>query len=343
MINHIKAMANSTVAAITAVLMLILSTGCKGTPKTDSRERASAEKPGVRLGAFSADSAYNYIAGQVSFGPRVPGSDGHRACRDYIVETLRRHGADSIIVQQATVEAYNGDRLPISNIIAGFNLQSAKRILLAAHWDTRPWADMETSETLRQRPIEGANDGGSGVGVLLEIARNLAAKRPSVGVDLFFIDAEDYGNSDGFGMNADTWCLGSQYWAQNMVPYKADNLPVYGILLDMVGGRNAKFHYEDFSAREATTPTIKVWSEAERLGYADLFPRSVGGAATDDHIVLTRAGIPTTDIIDISNSETTSFPATWHTHNDNLANIDRSVLQAVGETVLNVVYKEKPY
>ena len=217
-------MANSTVAAITAVLMLILSTGCKGTPKTDGRERASAEKPGVRLGAFSADSAYNYIAGQVSFGPRVPGSDGHRACRDYIVETLRRHGADSIIVQQATVEAYNGDRLPISNIIAGFNLQSAKRILLAAHWDTRPWADMETSETLRQRPIEGANDGGSGVGVLLEIARNFAAKRPSVGVDLFFIDAEDYGNSDGFGMNADTWCLGSQYWAQNMVPYKADNL-----------------------------------------------------------------------------------------------------------------------
>lgn len=329
-------------AAFVAVLMLLLSTGCKKSANTDD-QRTPTENVGVRLGAFSADSAYKYIADQVSFGPRVPGSDGHRACRDYIVNTLKRHGADSVLVQNAVVEAFTGDKLPISNIMAGYNIKSARRILIAAHWDTRPWADMESSETMRREPILGANDGGSGVGVLLELARNFAAKSPSVGVDLFFIDAEDYGNSGGFGTNADTWCLGSQYWAQNMVPYKADNLPVYGILLDMVGGRNAKFHYEDFSAREATTPTIKVWSEAEKLGYSDLFPRSVGGAATDDHIILTRAGIPTTDIIDISNSETSSFPATWHTHNDNLENIDRSVLQAVGETVLNVVYKEKPY
>ena len=333
------------VPAVGIMMMAMSVIGCNSSSRGESSAEAASAQPATSalLGNFNADSAYQYVADQVAFGPRVPGTDAHRACRNYIIDKLEAFGADSVITQDATVTAYNGDQLPISNIIAGFNLNKAKRLLLAAHWDSRPWADMEESMDLRNQPVLGANDGGSGVAVLLEIARNLAEKQPSVGVDLIFFDAEDYGNHDGFGTNADTWCLGAQYWADNIVPYRTDNLPVYGILLDMVGGRNARFHYEAFSQQNAETPTIKVWSEAERLGYGDTFIRSIGGAITDDHIVLTRAGIPTTDIVELNNVETSSFPPTWHTLHDDMEHIDRSTLKAVGETVLNVVYKEKPF
>lgn len=334
----------SKVRALTAIILAAAACSCSGNNQAKEGEQTDTPSPvAAAIGTFNADSAYNHIARQVAFGPRVPGTDGHRKCADYIIGTLTSQGVDTLIVQTGEVKAFNGDVLPIKNIIAGFNTRNSKRVLIAAHWDTRPWAEMETNMNLRDMPIPGANDGGSGVGVLLEIARNLAIKHPSVGVDLIFFDAEDYGNADGFGTNPDSWCLGSQYWVENMTPYSADNLPVYGILLDMVGGRDARFNYEAFSAQNASTPTIKVWSEAERLGYADIFPRSIGGAATDDHVVLTRAGIPTTDIIEINNVETQTFPPTWHTHNDNMDNIDRNTLKAVGETVLNVIYKEKAF
>lgn len=324
------------------VIMAMVCAACKSNSKTDSAQNGTTPKS-TPIGNFDADSAYQYIADQVAFGPRIPGSDAHRNCRDWLVQSLKNHGADSVIVQEATVKAYNGDVLPISNIIAGFNIRQSRRVLLVAHWDTRPWADHDNTIEKRHSTFDGANDGGSGVGVLLEIARNLGQKAPSVGVDIMFTDAEDYGNSDGFDSNSDTWCLGSKYWSENIVPYRIDNLPVYGILLDMVGGRNAVFHYEAFSTQNAATPTIKVWSEAEALGYGDRFPRRLGGAVTDDHINITNAGIPTTDIIELNNIETQSFPPTWHTLADNMSNIDKSTLKAVGQTVLNVVYKEKPF
>lgn len=322
------------------VLLILFSAGCKPSASVDSTK---AVKSNEKIGAFSADTAYKYVAEQVAFGPRVPGTAAHDSCANYIVERLHGLGPDTVIVQTGTVTAFNGDVLPIKNIIAQYNKFQTKRILLAAHWDTRPWANRDDSHEKRLLPADGANDGGSGVGVLLEIARNLAEKSPSVGVDLFFIDAEDYGDSSGFSENSDTWCLGSQYWADNVVPYTADNMPVYGILLDMVGGRDARFNYEAFAQENATKPTVKVWSEAESLGYGERFPRSIGGAVTDDHVVLTRAGIPTTDIIELNNPETLSFPPSWHTHNDNLSNIDKETLQVVGDVVLNVVYKEKPF
>lgn len=324
------------------VVMALVCTACKSNSKTDSAQNSTTPKS-TPIGNFDADSAYQYIADQVAFGPRIPGSDSHRDCRDYLVRSLKRHGADSVVVQEATVKAYNGDVLPISNIIAGFNIKQSRRVLLVAHWDTRPWADHDKTIEKRHSTFDGANDGGSGVGVLLEIARNLGEKAPSVGVDIMFTDAEDYGDSDGFDSNPDTWCLGSKYWSENIVPYHIDNLPIYGILLDMVGGRNAVFHYEAFSTQKAATPTIKVWSEAEALGYGDRFPRRIGGAVTDDHINITNAGIPTTDIIELNNIETQSFAPTWHTVDDNMSNIDKSTLKAVGQTVLNVVYKEKPF
>lgn len=311
-----------------------------GTPAADSTD--SPQNLSARLiGDFRADSAYEHIARQVSFGPRIPGSDGHKACRDYIIRTLRDYAADTIIVQDTQVTAFNGDLLPITNILASYNPDESRRILLVAHWDTRPWADMETSEDRRDQPIPGANDGGSGVGVLLEIARNFQLRDPEAGVDLLFVDAEDYGNTSGFGDKTDTWCLGTQYWVEHM-PYRdGASRPVYGILLDMVGGRNARFHQEMFSLENAPNVTAKVWSEAASLGYGNIFINSPGGAITDDHIFLCRAGIPTTDIIETINEETANFPPTWHTHNDNLENIDKKSLEAVGRTVLNVVYKEK--
>lgn len=330
--------------ALMPALLLMAATACAGTGKTDGKAAESEAQPTTQiLGAFNADSAYSYIARQVAFGPRVPGTEAHDACRDFLAAELQRHGADTVFVQKGSAKAFTGDVLPISNIFASFNRKAPRRVLLAAHYDTRPWADRDHTMEGRRQPIAGANDGGSGVGVILEIARNLALKAPTVGVDILLTDVEDYGDSEGFGANEDTWCLGTQYWTANMTPYAPDALPAYGILLDMVGGRNARFHFEAFSHDSAPAPTAKVWSEAQRLGLSHRFIPEMGGAVTDDHVFLTRAGIPTVDIIETLNEQTTSFPPTWHTHDDNMDNIDRSSLADVGNTVLNVIYKEKAF
>lgn len=329
---------------LSLLLSAAIGCSCSNSSKTanDGSNNITREDT-LRLGNFNADSAYSYIAEQVAFGPRVPGTPEHDACRDWLVNKLKQLGIDSVFVQNATVTASNGDVLPISNIIGGIYTNHPKRIVIAAHWDTRPWADQETSADKRALPILGANDGGSGVAVILELVRNLAQVRPNVGVDFILFDAEDYGDSGGFNTNDQSWCLGSQYWSRNVVPYRADNLPEYGIVLDMVGGRNAKFNYEAYSAENAPTPTIKVWSEAERLGYGNIFDRTIGGVIVDDHVSMNRAGIPTTDVIELNNHETGSFPPTWHTLEDNLDNIDKNTLRAVGETILNVIYKEKSF
>lgn len=328
--------------AIALALGLTAVPACKSRTKAPASDNAAPAQSEI-LGKFDADSAYAFVAQQVAFGPRVPGSAGHKACRDWIVDKLRSFDCDSIIVQEATVEAFNGDKLPISNIIAQFNSDMKRRILLVAHWDTRPWADACPDTERREQPIPGANDGGSGVGVLLEIARNLSEERPFVGVDILFVDAEDYGNSSGFDNNDDTWCLGTQHWVKNMTPYTSENMPVYGILLDMVGGTDARFNQDAFSQTNARTVTDKVWSEAQAIGHGDRFVPQVGGAVIDDHIFLTRAGIPTTDIIECNSPSTGTFFHAWHTHKDDMSYISARTLRAVGETVLNVVYKEKAY
>lgn len=320
------------------LLLLIVLAGAACACSRTGKETAShvADTP---LGSFNADSAYRYVAEQVAIGPRVPGTEEHDSCARYIINKLRSFDADTITVQTGTVTAFNGDVLPLTNIIACYRPEIRRRILLAAHYDTRPWADRDINPDHHDTPILGANDGASGVGVLLEIARNLAMREPSVGVDLIFFDCEDYGSHTT--AEDDGWCLGSRYWASHMVPYRNENLPVYGILLDMVGARDAQFPYEYFSQLNAITPTIKVWSAAEALGYSDRFPRSVGGAVNDDHIVLTNAGIPTTDIIECNNESTGSFHPSWHTLADDMSIIDRETLGAVGTTVLNVAYKER--
>lgn len=327
------------------LLTSILSYSCNGKAANTDTSVANQTEECLLVGNFNADSAYRYIERQVAFGPRVPGTEAHEACAEYLVSELKRHGVDTMSVQRGTVTAFNGDVLPITNIIAGFNAPARNRVLLVAHYDTRPWADNESSEQLRNQPILGANDGASGVGVILEIARNLGMKRPNIGVDILFVDAEDYGDNSSFGNNSESWCLGSQYWTQNKIPYSNPDVPMpsYGILLDMVGGKNARFHYEAFSKEFAPQPTFKIWSEAQRLKHGNVFITAPGGNITDDHVFITNAGIPTTDIIETNNEETSSFPPTWHTHNDNMSNISKSTLKAVGETVLNVLYKEKAY
>lgn len=332
-------MNRAIVNLLVAFMACLMWSACSGTSGKTSRQTADSEKNAL-LGSFSADSAYRYVAEQVSFGPRVPGMESHDLCGEYLVEKLRSFGADTVIEQKTVVEAFNGDKLPITNIFARFNSQAVNRVLLVAHWDTRPWANMEVSEENRTKPILGANDGGSGVGVILEIARNLGIKAPDCGVDILFVDAEDYGSSNSFTNNDESWCLGSQYWVEHM-PYTSVNRPSYGILLDMVGGTGAKFHREHYSHNHAKLPTVKVWGEAKALGFDDVFVNKVGGAVVDDHVFITEAGIPTTDIIENLSDVTGNFPATWHTLDDNMQHISTRSLDVVGKTVLNVIYKEK--
>ncbi|MCC8038445.1 MAG: M28 family peptidase [Bacteroidales bacterium] len=289
---------------------------------------------------FNADTAYAYIKAQVDFGPRTPGSEGHRRCGDWLVATMNRLGADTVFVQEATLTAYNGDQLPARNIIARYNGDhNTKRVLILAHWDTRPWADQETDMVARRKPVIGANDGASGVAVAMEIARQLQQARADVGVDILFTDCEDYGRLEGWGNSDDTWCLGTQYFlASNF--YAPDSLPAYGILLDMVGAQGAKFHREYTSHCLAPRIVDKVWSQAQKSGYESRFPNELGGAVVDDHQFVNKAGIPCIDIIESLNDETRTFHPTWHTLRDDITVIDPATLKAVGQVVTDVIYNE---
>ncbi|MBL7964212.1 MAG: M28 family peptidase [Flavobacteriales bacterium] len=292
---------------------------------------------------FNADSAYVLVEKQVAFGPRVPGTAAHRACADWLVQRLRAAGADTVIEQTGTVTIYNGNKLPLRNLIASWNVQARDRILLFAHYDTRPFADKD-KERMNQ-PIDGANDGGSGVGVLLEIARHLAGKTHGPGVDILFTDVEDHGQPSGAigGVDensSDTWCLGARYWAKN--PHVPDYKARFGILLDMVGARDARFYKEAFSMRQAGHIVNKVWRTAAAIGHGDRFVDEVKFfVGIDDHVpVHDIRGVPAIDIIEYD-PRTNAFGPYWHTHADNMEVIDRETLRAVGRTVLEVVWKER--
>ncbi len=322
-----------------ALSLCLLMVACSA--KTETQPKASVESTNMNhCVEFNADSAYRNVKAQVDFGPRIPGTDGHARCAEYLVSELKRYGSDTVIEQKTVVTAYNGDKLPINNIMGQYNKDAKKRVLLIAHWDTRPWADQEETKEDRQKPILGANDGGSGVGVLLEIARCLQTEKATIGVDILFVDAEDYGKMDGWGNNDVTWCLGSQYWIKNL-PYTTENLPIFGILLDMVGGKDAKFNREYGSQQLAGSIVDKVWSVARASGFGDVFVNELGGSVIDDHVFVNKANIPCIDIIESLNPTTRSFNPTWHTLDDNMNNIGRSSLKAVGQTVLNVIYQEK--
>ena len=315
---------------------------CAG--KSDNNTQTAQSETYTKISPdFDADSAFHFVDKQVSFGPRVPNTAQHVACGDYLVSELKRFGAD-VTEQKADLKAYNGTVLKSRNIIGSFNSDKKDRVLLFAHWDTRPFADQDPNENNYRTAILGANDGGSGVGVLLEIARAIQKQTPAIGVDIIFFDSEDYGTPSFdrslFSNSEDSWCLGSQYWAKN--PHISGYKARFGVLLDMVGAPDAIFHKEYFSKKYAGGVVEKMWSTARSLGYGKYFVDKDGGAITDDHIPVNEVrGIPSIDIIQHDPNSDSGFGWYWHTTSDNMDNISKETLKAVGQTVLEVVYKEK--
>ncbi len=318
----------------------LLSCGSTGT-KENGASQGITKQPTKTAAApvFDADSAYTYVANQVAFGPRVPNTPAHKACGDYLAAELQRLGA-KVYQQEATLTAYDGTRLEARNIIGSFDAANSERILLFAHWDSRPYADHDPDPAHYKTPIDGADDGASGVGALLEIARQIGQKKPNVGIDIIFFDAEDYGTPEFVNsFTPNSWCLGSQFWAKN--PHVPNYTARYGILLDMVGARGATFFKELQSLRFAAPIVEMVWSVARDLGYGKFFINADGGAITDDHqYVHAGRNIPCIDIINYDPETKSGFADYWHTRKDNMENIDKETLKAVGQTVLEVIYRE---
>lgn len=317
------------------LLTILPFAACNQAAKKTQNEEKTISVPG-----FSVDSAYSFVKKQVDFGPRVPNTAAHVACSQYLSSELKRFGAQ-VIEQKVDLTAFDGTILKAVNIIGSFNPVAETRILLFAHWDSRPWADHDSEPSNKKKAVMGANDGASGVGVLLEMARLFGQNKPTVGVDIIFFDAEDYGAPESFsGQSAeDSWCLGAQYWAKN--PHIPGYTARYGILLDMVGAPQATFYREQSSDYYAGSVVTKVWTQAQSLGFGNYFINQKGGAITDDHIYVNQIiGIPSIDIIQYDPNSGSGFGAYWHTINDTMDNIDKNTLNAVGTTLMHVVYNE---
>ncbi|MCB0649784.1 MAG: M28 family peptidase [Saprospiraceae bacterium] len=330
---------------VTVLLMAFLLTlvmGCKNDKSEDKPDTPTVEKPPVKVPPFNRDSAYTFVQRQVDFGPRVMGSKGHEDCKNWIIGKMRSYGME-ITEQNFEAAVYTGDKFPATNIIAKYKPDNTNRIVLAAHWDTRHIADSDLSTRDQDKPILGADDGGSGVGVLIELARQFSIDGPDMGVDFVFLDAEDYGDSTDpepteeaeIEKRQNSWAIGAQYYAHNFSGIR----PKYGILLDMVGSAGATFHKEDVSMHFAPGLVNGIWSTAIKMGYGTYFINKQEGFAFDDHYFInTIANIPMVDIINMKDKK---FGAHWHTHDDNMKVIDRNTLRAVGQVLLAVVYRDE--
>ena len=324
------------ITIISLVVLTIFSCDNKQNSKPAAQPAPQAKQ--VVIPQFNADSAYNYVAKQLEFGPRVPGSEAHKQCAEWFIDFFNEK-ADTVYVQDFRTRLYNGNGIDGKNIIAAFNPEAKKRILLAAHWDSRPFADHDPDEKNWNTPIDGANDGASGVGVLMEIARLMKETPTNVGVDIILFDLEDYGAPYYLNlMTNDDWALGSQYWSKN--PHIYNYRAYFGILLDMVGAPNAKFPKEYYSQQFAPALSNDVWRIAREIGYSDYFTNELGHPINDDHIyVNVHARIPMIDIIHLENNSESSFYPYWHTLKDNIEQIDSKTLGMVGDVVVNVIYR----
>ncbi|MBI4535127.1 MAG: M28 family peptidase [Ignavibacteriae bacterium] len=280
---------------------------------------------------FDGNRAFNYLLKQTSFGPRNPNSKGHRECLEFLTNELRRH-ADEVRLQEFTHTGYENEKLHLTNIVAVFNPRSSSRVLLCAHWDTRPRADHEENKTRRNEPILGANDGASGVAVLLEIASLLNNQPPAIGVDIVLFDGEDY----GFEGDHERYLLGSRFFAKNK---PIDYIPRFGILLDMVGDKFLEIPKERHSLKFAPDILDLVWGKASTLGFTQ-FLDEVGEEVIDDHLPLNEIGIKTIDVIDFNYPDPTH--RYWHTHQDIPEHCSAESLEAVGTVVTHVVYTQTP-
>jgi len=304
-----------------------------------SKKPVVAQRP-----AFNSDSAYAYIETQMAFGPRVPNSAAHTQCAVWLIEQLRAFGAE-VELQKGFMPDYRGNNQQIYNIIGHFEAAQSgskrARILLGAHYDTRPWSDEEEDYADRFYNVPGANDGASGVGVLLEVARQLGLRDSLLTpVDIIFFDCEDMGSPRTYtgAEREDTWCLGSQLWAMNYSKkIDTNEAPAYqyGLVLDMVGAPDAVFPLEMYSTQYAANYQQQIWRSAERLGYGGMFSNMQSYPITDDHYYINYiAGIPCVDVIHYDIRNASGFAWWWHTRNDDMSNISKGTLQAVGEVVM---------
>lgn len=309
---------------------------CNGHDEPKKEPETDTVKPVlIKAPVFDADTAYNYVAMQVAMGPRTPGSAAQKQCAEWMEGKLKKV-CDTVYKQDVHVTGGDGKSLPCINLIGVINPKATKRILFLTHWDSRPWADQDTKD--KDKPILAADDAGSGVAVLLEMASQLKAHglAANEGVDILLEDVEDYGRSQ---WGEDSYCLGTQYWARHPhVPgYKAD----FGILLDMVGARGAQFPMEGISTQYAGDVQQKVWQAAGNAGYSSYFPYVAAVDITDDHVAVNRiANIKTIDIISLTQDQEHPFAAHWHTHADDMSIIDKGTLKAVGQTLLQVIYEQ---
>jgi len=299
-------------------------------------EDSKPTKAAVKVPAVNGDTLYSFVEKQLSFGHRIPGTAEHKACRDWIIDKLESYGAQTQ-VQEFKASFYDVVDADAYNIIATFNPDKKHRVLLAAHWDSRMVAEKDPELAKRDEAIMGADDSGSGVAGLLEIARVISQNPIDLGIDLIFFDAEDNGTPN---KNNKTWCLGSQYWAKNM--HDPDYKAKFGILLDMIGAKGATFGKEGISQRYAKRYHDKIWNLGQRMGYTDLFVDTPFGGIEDDHVYVNQAGIPMLDIINYD-LQTNKFAHYHHTHKDDISVIDKRILRVVTQVVTAAIYKESTY
>ncbi|MGZ3883003.1 MAG: M28 family peptidase [Bacteroidia bacterium] len=341
--KHIQGISNSLLYGCFAIVFFSCSEPAKKEePASESKTtEAASVKQRVIPPEFNADSAYAYIKAQADMGPRVPGSKAHERCVSYMEKELKRMGAE-VTIQGGSAKTYDGKQWRIDNVIASLNPKAKKRILLSAHYDSRPFADRDPDPKNQNTPVPGVNDGASGVGVLMELARIINSKPLNIGVDIVLFDLEDYGDLSG---DPRTWCLGAQYWGEN--PHKPGYKAEYGILLDMVGAKDATFPKEGVSMSYASDIVDKVWTSAGRLGYSNYFIGAETGELTDDHLFINQlAHIKCIDIVHYiptpAQPRSGDFFPHHHRISDDLSNIDKTTLKAVGQTLLEVLYNEAP-
>jgi Zn-dependent M28 family amino/carboxypeptidase len=316
-----------------SLLILLIFIGCNKKEEVPKSQRFGYQiVSGQNIPDFNAQNALTYIEKQLEFGPRNPNSPGHREAMLYLHTELSKF-ADTSFIQKFSYPGYNNERLELGNIIASFNPSNPNRILLCAHWDTRPRADKDKDELKRHLPILGANDGASGVAVLLELANVLKKNKVDYGIDIVFFDAEDYG-IEGDLLN---YAIGSKYFAQNRPAYIK---PLFGILLDMVGDKNALFKREPNSMRFAPDIVDLVWKIAFQIG-ASSFSNQISSPIYNDHVPLGEVGMKVINVIDadlVGAENPQPERNYWHTHNDTIENISPKTLGGVGRVVLHLIY-----
>jgi len=320
--------------------ILIMGMGFIISCDNGKNEDKKIQKPAYFISAnvtkpnFNSENAYNYVAKQVSFGPRNPNSEAHKKALEFFKTELEKF-ADEVQLQTFNYPGYENTELQLTNVIAKFNPQAKNRIFFCAHWDSRPRGEKDKNPEKRNLPIPGANDGASGVGILLELARILKENKVDYGIDLILFDGEDYGHESDL-MN---YCLGAKYFAAT----KKDYNPHFGILLDLVGDKQAEFQKEGYSIQYAREVVEMVWNIAHQIG-ATTFSDFETYPIYDDHFPLNQANLKTINIVDIdligadSQNPRRNY---WHTQNDTMENISKETLQQVGNVLVHLIYSIK--